>query len=96
MSLPTKAKYHLAVAWTMLAVLFAVLIVLIAGSPPHRDDVLFWFFTLNVAGLIFLAIVLHNEESQKERARFIRMFFLADWLTGVVLAAYVILKNAAP
>jgi hypothetical protein len=89
-----KHMYPLEVTWFMLATLGAAFLVLISGSPAHREnDPLFWFMVLNVLGLLFLSILLHHEKREGERETFIRMFFLMDWLLGVAMAGYVIWRR---
>ncbi len=91
-----KRRYPVAVTWFMLATLGVAFVFLIIGSPPHREnDPVFWFLSINVLGLIFLSIIPHNEKRQEERENFIRVFFLTDWLLGVIMAGYIIWKHAA-
>jgi hypothetical protein len=61
------------VRWFVGITLIVAFFFLIIGSPVHRyRDPLFWFMTANTFGLVFLSILLHNESSKDERARFIR------------------------
>jgi len=89
-----KRMYPPAVTWFMLATLAVAFLFLIIDSPVHREnDLLFWFMSLTVLGLVFLAVILHHEKNEEERERFIRVFFLAGWLVAAVLAVYVIWKH---
>jgi len=71
---------------------FAIaLVCVIAGSPVHhRNDPLFWFAVLNVAGLIFLSVVLRFEKDEKERVGFIQLFCIGDWVLAVAMAVDVL------
>ena len=87
-------KYPIAVTYSLLGVLGACALCLLAGSPPHRgDDPLFFFVLANACGLLWLCIVLHHEKSEIERESWIRGFFLLDILLGVIMAGYVIWKR---
>jgi hypothetical protein len=89
-----RRRYPAAVTWFMLATLGIAFLFLIIWSPVHREnDPVFWFIFLTAVGLVFLVVILHHEKSEEERERFIRVFFLADWVLGVTMAGYVVWKH---
>ncbi len=80
-------------AWFLLATFLIAFLLLIAGSPPHRDDPLFWYVCAAVVGLVWLSANLRTEKQEDERALFVRVFFKVYWLLAVLLAACVIWKS---
>jgi hypothetical protein len=79
------------VMWFLCVTFGLAFLVLVGASPPgHEHDPLFWFMCGNVAALAFLSVLLHNEKDEGARVGFIRLFFLADWIFGLLMAGYAI------
>lgn len=91
----TREPYPPALNW-FLGVTFALaFVLLVVGSPPgHEDDPLFWFMCGNVAALAFLSALLHSHKDEDARVGYIRLFFLGDWIFGLLMAGYMIWQHA--
>ena len=89
-----RDPYRLA-AICFLGLTFSVAVVtLVAASPEHDRDPLFWFMCFTTALLVVLGVILHNEPSKEDRQRFIRLFFLAEWLLALTMASYALFRVA--